>query len=161
MTTELYTKEQINIYANRIKKYAAISVAIVLATIGASVGLCFAVNDGNATVMKLLDIAISGTGLCVALYLLLNEILPTRSRKNYASKMLASRAKTVACRVTGYGRTVTAEKRLRLKEIRITDAESKEQVLYWDAEQALPDFEGHIVVFKVVNNKIISYGDTE
>ena len=39
--------------------------------------------------------------------------------------------------------------------------EGKDWILYLDAEKQTKDLKGHIVEFKVVNNKIVGYGDAQ
>ena len=75
--------------------------------------------------------------------------------------MLNSPCKKVRCRVIDNGKDITAVKHITLSEIRLTDENGKERILYWDKQIALPEFASHFVEFEVVNNKIVGYGDVQ
>ena len=155
----LYTKEDVANLKKRMWKYAAICIAVVTVAVAVGVVTCFLVNDSNAKWLKIIDIVLTSLCGCVALYLLFNHVTPIRARKNYIEKMLNSTAKTVRGRVTGKGKKITTVKYINLSELRLNDEEGKEVILYWDEDCNEQNFEGHVVEFKVVNNKIVGYGD--
>ena len=155
----LYTKEDVKRLKKRMWKYAAICIAVVAVAVAVGVVTCFLVNDGNAKWLKIIDIVLTALCGCVALYLLFNYVTPIRARKNYIEKMLNSTSKTVRGRVTGKGKKITTVKYINLFEIRLNDEEGKELILYWDEDCGEQNLEGHIFEFKVVNNKIVGYGD--
>lgn len=159
MMNMLYKKEDLSSLKKRTWLFAAISISAVVIAVVVGVITCFMITDDNANTLKIIDMILSSVCVCVALYFLFNEIIPTRARKNYVEKMLNSTAKTVRGRVAGKGKKITTVKYINLSELRLTDANGKEVVLYWDNDSGEQNFEGHIVEFKVVNNKIVGYGD--
>ena len=159
MMKMLYKNEDVQNLKKRMLIYTVVCIALVVIAIGVGVATCFVVNDDNAKMLKIIDIVLTAVCGCVALYFLFNEVIPTRARKNYIEKMLNSTSKTVRGRVLGKGKKITTVKYVNLSEIRLNDEEGKELILYWDEDNGKQDFEGHIVEFKVVNNKIVGYGD--
>lgn len=155
----LYTKEDVVGLKSRMWKFAAICISAVVGAIAIGVVICFLVNDDNAKWLEILNIILTAVCGCVSLYFLFNYVLPIRARKNYIEKMLNSTSKLVRGRVLGKGKKRTAVKHVNLFELRLADEEGKEIILYWDSDIAEKDFNGHIVEFKVVNNKIIGYGN--
>ena len=75
--------------------------------------------------------------------------------------MRRTSAKTVRGRVFGKGKKITLVKHLNFSEFRFTDEKGNERILYWDTDNGEPDFGNRIVVFQLVNNKIVGYGDAE
>ena len=159
MMKMLYTKDDVNSLKKRMWIYAAVCIAVVLIAVGVGAATCFLVNDNNAKWLKIIDIVLSSLCGCVALYFLLNYVIPIRARKNYVEKMVNSTPKTVRGRVLGEGKKRTTLKYINLRELHLSDEEGKEILLYWDEDFSGHNFEGHIVEFKVVNNKIVGYGD--
>lgn len=159
MMNMLYTKEDVQSLKKRMWIYAAVCIAVVVIAVGVGVATCFLVNDNNAKLLKIIDIVLTAVCGCVALFFLFNYVIPLRARKNYIEKMLGSTTKTVRGRVTGKGKKVTTVKYINLSELRLNDEEGKEIILYWDEDNGDKNFAGHIVEFKVVNNKIVGYGD--
>lgn len=158
---ELYTKEQVQKLTLNIRKLAALCIALVVVAIAEGITTCFFVNESNAVLLKIINIVVSSVCLCVALYFLLNGILPVRARKNFISRLLNSPTIKLKGRVIGRGKSMTNVKYIELTELHISDENGKEHILYWDLENGDPDFEGHIIVFDVVNNKIVRYGEAE
>lgn len=159
MMKMLYTKEDAANLKKRMWIYAAVCIAVVVIAVGVGVVTCFLVNDDNAKLLKFIDIVLTAVCGCVALYFLFNYVTPLRARKNYVEKMVNSTPKTVRGRVLGKGKKITTVKYINLSELRLSDENGKEIMLYWDEEKGEQNFEGHIVEFKVVNNKIVGYGD--
>ena len=159
MKKTLYTDEDVRRLRKRIGKYAALCIALVGTAVAVGVTTCFFVTDANAKTLKTVNIVFSAACGCVALYFLFNYLLPARARKNYTEQMLRSTVKTVRGRVAGKGRKITLVKHLSHSELRLYDEAGKEIVLYWDDANGETAFEGHIVEFQVVNNKIVGYGD--
>lgn len=159
MINMLYTKDDVKTLKSRMWRYAAICIAVVVIAVAVGVITCILVNDSNAKWLKIIDIVLTSLCGCVALYLLFNYVTPIRARKNYIEKMLNSTTKTVRGRVTGKGKKITTVKYINLSELRLNDEEGKEIILYWDEDCGEQNFEGHVVEFKVVNNKIVGYGD--
>ena len=159
MINMLYTKEDIQSLKKRMWIYAVVCITVVVIAVAVGVVTCFLVNDSNAKWLKIIDIVLTALCGCVALYFLFNYVTPTRARKNYIEKMLNSTTKTVRGRVTGKGKKITTVKYINLSELRLNDEEGKEVILYWDEDCNEQNFEGHVVEFKVVNNKIVGYGD--
>lgn len=161
MMKQLYTTDDVRELSSGIRKFAALCVALVVIAVGAGVASCFFITDANANMLKIINIVFSSACGCTALYFLLNSVIPAHAKKNYAEKMLNSTSKTVRGRVTDKGKRITTVKYKDLAELRLNDEEGKETVLYWDMEKGEPDFVGHIVEFRVVNNKIVGYGDAQ
>ena len=159
MMNMLYTKDDVKTFKSRMWIYAVVCITVVVIAVGVGVVTCFLVNDSNAKWLKIIDIVLTSLCGCVALYLLFNYVTPIRARKNYIEKMLNSTSKTVRGRVTGKGKKITTVKYINLSELRLNDEEGKEVILYWDEDCGEQNFEGHVVEFKVVNNKIVGYGD--
>lgn len=161
MMNMLYSNEDVKNLKKRMWIYAAVCIALVVIAVGVGVVTCFLVNDDNAKWLKIIDIVLTAVCGCVALYFLFNYVIPVRARKKYMEMMLGSTAKTVRGRVTGKGKRITTVKYINLSELRLSDENGKEIMLYWDEENGEQNFEGHIVEFKVVNNKIVGYGDAQ
>ena len=159
MMKMLYSKDDVQSLKKRMWIYAVVCITVVVIAVGVGVVTCFLVNDDNAKWLKIIDIVFTSLCGCVALYLLFNYVTPIRARKNYIEKMLGSKSKTVRGRVTGKGKKITTVKYINLSELRLNDEEGKEVILYWDEDCNEQNFEGHVVEFKVVNNKIVGYGD--
>ena len=159
MMKMLYSKDDVQSLKKRMWIYAVVCITVVVIAVGVGVVTCFLVNDSNAKWLKIIDIVFTSLCGCVALYLLFNYVTPIRARKNYIEKMLGSKSKTVRGRVTGKGKKITTVKYINLFEIRLNDEEGKELILYWDEDCGEQNLEGHIFEFKVVNNKIVGYGD--
>ena len=159
MMKMLYSKDDVQSLKKRMWIYAVVCITVVVIAVGVGVVTCFLVNDDNAKWLKIIDIVFTSLCGCVALYLLFNYVTPIRARKNYIEKMLGSKSKTVRGRVTGKGKKITTVKYINLSELRLNDEEGKEVILYWDEDCGEQNFEGHVVEFKVVNNKIVGYGD--
>ena len=75
--------------------------------------------------------------------------------------MCRASSKTVCGRVFDKGKKITLLKYLKFAELRFTDEEGNERILYWDTDNDEPNFENRIVGFQIVNNKIVGYGDAE
>lgn len=161
MMNELYMQEDVQQLSARIWKYAAVCIGLIVVALGVGITTCFFITDDNANVLQTINIVLSSLCGCTALYFLLNEIMPKRARKAYVEKMLNSTAKTVRGRVAKIGRKVTVVKYVSTYEVQLLDETGKDRILYLDAETQTPDFTGHIVEFKVVNNKIVGYGDAQ
>lgn len=159
MIKQLYAKDDVQNLGSRMWKFAAICIALVVLAVGVGVATCFLITDDNVSMLKTIDILLSCVCGCVALYFLFNGVIPVRARKNYVEKMLNSTARTVRGRVIGKGKKITTVKYINLSELRLNDENGKEVILYWDNDAGEQNFEGHIVEFKVVNNKIVGYGD--
>lgn len=163
MMKELYSSNDIKHLRIRMWKFASVCIALAIIIIGVGVATCFLITDDNASMFKIIDIVLGSVCGCVALYLLLNGVIPIRARKNYIEKMLNSPAKIVRGRVTDNGKkkNITVVKYMNISELRIIDEEGKEFLLYFDNDTENCDLEGHIFEFKVVNNKIIGYGNAQ
>lgn len=161
MMNELYTQEDVKNLSARIWKCAAICIGVIVIALGVGITTCFFVTDENAKLLQTINIVLSSLCACVALYFLLNEIMPKRAKKAYVEKMLNSTAKMVRGRVADVGKKVTVVKYVSTYEVRLLDEEGKDWILYLDAEKQTKDLKGHIVEFKVVNNKIVGYGDAQ
>ena len=159
MMNMLYSNEDIQSLKKRMWIYGVVCIAVVAVAVAVGVVTCFLVNDNNTRWLKIIDIVLTSLCGCVALYFLFNHVKPLRARKNYIEKMLGSKSKTVRGRVTGKGKKITTVKYINLSELRLNDEEGKEIILYWDEDIGEQNFEGHVVEFKVVNNKIVGYGD--
>lgn len=159
MINMLYSIDDVKTLKSRMWIYGVVCIALVAVAVAVGVVTCFLVNDDNAKWLKIIDIVLTSLCGCVALYLLFNYVTPIRARKNYIEKMLNSTSKTVRGRVTGKGKKITTVKYINLSELRLNDEEGKELILYWDEDVGEQNFEGHVVEFKVVNNKIVGYGD--
>lgn len=161
MIKELYTEGDVKNLSTRVWQYAAVCIGLLVIALGVGIVTCFFVTDENANMLQTIDILLTSICGCVALYFLLNEIMPKRAKKAYVEKMRNSTAKTVRGRVVNIGKKVTVIKYVSTYEVQLLDEEGKELVLYLDAEKQTQDFKGHIVEFKVVNNKIVGYGDAQ
>lgn len=161
MTKRLYSKEDVEKLSSLMWKYAALCIALVVIAVNVSVIFCFFVTDDNANMLKNINIILCSVFGCVALYFLFNGVTPVRAKKNYVEKMLNSPCKKVRGRVIDNGKDITAVKHITLSEIRLTDENGKERILYWDKQIALPEFASHFVELEVVNNKIVGYGDVQ
>lgn len=159
MMKQVYTADDVKKLNFVIRKFLIIAIALVILALGVGIATCFLVNDGNAMVLEIIDIALSSVCGCVAIYFLLNNITPARAKKRYIVKALNSPAKTVRGRVMSKGREITAIKHMKFRELKVYDEEGNERVLYWDTANGEPEFEGHILEFKAVGNKIVAYGD--
>lgn len=159
MMNMLYSKEDVISLKKRMWLSVAISITAVVIAVGVGVVTCFLVNDNNATWLKIIDIVLTSVCCCVALYFLFNYVIPNRARKNYVENMVNSTPNTVRGRVTGMGKKITTIKYIELSELHLCDEYGKEIILYWDSDVGEQNFEGHIVEFKVVNNKIVGFGD--
>lgn len=159
MMNMLYSNEDVANLKKRMWIYTAVCIALVAVAVAVGVATCFLVNDNNAKWLKIIDIVLTSLCGCVALYFLFNGVIPVRARKNYIEKMLNSTTKTVRGRVLGKGKKITTVKYINLSELRLNDEEGKEIILYWDEDIGEQNLEGHVVEFKVVNNKIVGYGD--
>ncbi|MGN0813417.1 MAG: hypothetical protein ACI4MQ_07915 [Candidatus Coproplasma sp.] len=155
----LYSKEDVKSLKKRMWQFVAICIALVVIAVVVGVVTCFFVNDNNAALLKIINMVLSSVCACVALYFLVNNVAPIRARKNYVEKMVNSPHKTIRGRVTGKGKKITSVKHLNLSEIYLNDESGKEILLYWDEDIGEQNLEGHVVEFKVVNNKIVGYGD--
>lgn len=161
MMKELYTSDDAKCLTARMWKFAAICISLAAVVLGVGIATCFFVNDDNATWLKVLDIVLGSVCGCVALYLLFNGVIPARARRNYINKMLASPSKTVRGKVTGKGKKITVVKHMDFSELHLIDENGKQIILYSDNDTDGYDYEGHVVEFKVVNNKIVGYGDAQ
>lgn len=161
MIKDLYSAEDAKKLGNSIRKYAIIIAALLLCAAAVGVATCFSVNDGNASLFKIVNIIVTSLCFCAALYFFFNEIQPMAARKNFIEKMVNSPGRKFRCRVTRRGKTLTSARHIKLTELQVYDENGKEQILYWDMENGEPDFQGHIVEFKLVGNKIVGYGDAQ
>lgn len=157
--TALYTEKDLKKLGAQLKKYAIICAVPAAVAVVVGVVVCFFVTEANAAALKTFNIIFSCVGFCAALYVLFNYVLPVKAKKDFVFRMVNSNAKKARGKFVGKGRKITVEKHLTFFEIVIQDASGKEQVLYFDSEIPMPAFEGHVVEFSVVNNKIVGYGD--
>lgn len=161
MVKQLYSEDDIKKLRAEIRKFAAVDIGVVLFALSVGIATCFFVSDSNARILETVDIVLSSVCGCIALYFLFNAILPTRAKKNYISHLLSSDAKTVRGEVLDKGKKITIVKYINSSEISIIDEKGNKRILYWDLDNGEPDFEGQVVGFQVVHNKIIGYGDVE
>ena len=161
MMKQLYSEDDVKKLGDKIRKYAVIDIELVILALGVGITICFFVTDSNAKILEAANILFSSVCGCTALYFLLNTILPAREKKLYISRMRRASAKTVRGRVFGKGKKITLVKHLNFSEFRFTDEKGNERILYWDTDNGEPDFGNRIVVFQLVNNKIVGYGDAE
>ena len=161
MIKQVYTSDDVKKLNAVIRKFLIIDIALIALALGVGIATCLLVNGDNARVFETIDITLSSVCGCVALYYIFNYIAPVRARKNYIVRVLNSPAKTVRGRVAGKGKRITALKYMIFCELTLFDEEGNERLLYWDIANGEPEFEGHIVELKAVNNKIVAYGDAE
>lgn len=161
MMKQLYTGDDVKDLGAKIRKFVGVDIGLIFFALGVGIATCFFVSDSNAQLLETVDIVLSSVCGCAALYFLLNTILPARAKRNYISHLLSSDTRTVRGRVSGEGKRITIVKHIRSSEIRLTDEEGREHILYWDLDNGTPDFEGHIVEFQAVNNKIVGYGEVK
>lgn len=157
MITEPYTDEERNRLAHRIKKYAALCIAIAAIAVAASVTLCFFVTDENAAALQAANTAISVFGGGVALYLLFNEIIPAAEKKKYTERMLTGQKKTLNGFVTGVGKEITLAKGVTAREIDVTAADGTKVCLWLDSSCVPPERTEREVRFVTVQDRIFSY----
>ena len=161
MMKQLYSEDDVKKLGDKIRKYTLIDITLVILALGVGITVCFFVSDRNAKILEAANILFSSVCGCTALYFLLNTILPARAKKNYTLRMCRASSKTVCGRVFDKGKKITLLKYLKFAELRFTDEEGNERILYWDTDNDEPNFENRIVGFQIVNNKIVGYGDAE
>lgn len=161
MIKNLYSRDNVKMLSHSLRIDMLICVVLIIVAITVGVITCFFVTDENASLFKVIDIIVSSLCICVAVYFILNRIRPKRARKQYIERMLNSTSKSIRCKVIEIGKKITIEKYINLLELLVVNADGKELILYWDLENAMQNFVGHIVRFCIVNNKIIGYGDAD
>lgn len=161
MIKYLYSRDDLKTLSHSLRIDMLICVMLIIVAITVGVITCFFVTDENASLFKVIDIILSSLCVCITAYFILNRIRPKRARKQYIERMLNSASKSIRCKVIEIGKKITIEKHINLLEFIVINADDKELVLYWDLEDAMQNFVGHIVKFCIVNNKIIGYGDAD
>ncbi len=159
--TELYSKEQLASFRAAIKRFAVVAIAVVVSCLAVCTAICFFVDRTNASWLKVINVAISAVGGCVALYLLFNGILPLVARKNFVEPLLFSEHKTLVGVVESVGKEFTISKNIRAKELTVKTQDGCSLLLYWDTAMPFPDLEGKQVAFRTVRNCIVAYEVSE
>lgn len=160
MMQEVYTAEEFALIVSRFKKTVITEIAIILTAIAINVTLCLLVNDANAKWLEWVNIALSVMVGWVAIYLLFNVILPAFARKKYVYRLVSCERIVICGVVESTERTVTIEKNILVRELKVVDGDGNENLLYWDCAKELPAFSGDKEFeFAVVQNRIAAYGD--
>lgn len=157
--TALYSQKDLHNIGKRLQKYVIICLSLVFIALAVGVTVCFFANETNLDGLKLFNIVFSSVCCCIALYLLLNKILPICAKKIFVSQVLSATTKTIRGKVSVSEKKITLSKYLSFFEVRLVDASGRENLLYFDSSVAMPSFDERLVALEIVNNKIVGYGE--
>ena len=158
---ELYADERFASPGSAVRRDIMAAAGVFAASLAICMAVCFFVDETNATRLMLLNILISGTGGCVALYWLFDRILPSVARQKYLAHLLSAARTTVEGYVEDTGRDATVARYISARELRLTDQKERVSLLYWDLAVPLPALGGQYVTFRTVQNRIVAYEVTQ
>lgn len=157
----LYSQKDLQRLKKQLRKYIIICLALVFVAISVGVAVCFFATETNLDALKLFNILFCSVCCCIALYLLLNKVLPTYAQKDFVLRTLNADTKTIRGKVSVKDKKVTISKYLTFFEVILVDASGKENLLYFDSTIELPAFDGQLVALEIANNKIVGYGEVQ
>lgn len=107
MKTELYREEERLLLRHRLVGRYVACASLVAVAFTIAVGLCFLVDDTNATLLRALTVTLTSLGSCAALYIGLEDIRPRRARMRYLTRMLTAPRRSLTGVLRDTGRVVT------------------------------------------------------
>lgn len=157
MRTELYREEDLQILRHRLVRCRLGCVLFVTVAFTVAIGLCFLVHDGNAALLRAVNVILTSLGVCASLYIGVEEIRPRRARIRYLTRMLTAPRHFVAGTLQDTGRIVTIAPAVTARVLDLTDDGGETFSLRWDTACPCPPLSGVRVVLGAVQSTVVAW----